>query len=73
MTTIARARELPATSPSTARTTLTAEYAALLALVDGLTPADWAAPGSVLWRTLELQGDVETLRWLRPPHQEHHP
>lgn len=32
--------------------------------------ASQAVPGSVLWRRLELQGDVETLRWLRPPDQE---
>ena len=28
-----------------------------------------AVPGSVLWRRLELQGDTETLAWLRPPTQ----
>lgn len=42
--TILRARELPQTSPATARTHLTAEYAALVALVDGLGPQEWAAP-----------------------------
>jgi len=26
-----------------------------------------ALPGSVLWRRLELLGDTESLRWLRPP------
>ena len=26
-----------------------------------------AVPGSVLWRRLELLGDLEHLRWLRPP------
>jgi LmbE family N-acetylglucosaminyl deacetylase len=30
-----------------------------------------AVPGSLLWRRLELQGDTENLRWLRPP-QPHH-
>lgn len=29
--------------------------------------ASQAVPGSVLWRRLELQGDTETLRWLRTP------
>ncbi|HHV20298.1 MAG TPA: PIG-L family deacetylase [Propionibacterium sp.] len=29
--------------------------------------ASQAEPGSVLWRRLELQGDREVLRWLRPP------
>lgn len=29
--------------------------------------ASQAVPGSVLWRRLELLGDVEHLRWLRPP------
>ena len=29
-----------------------------------------AVPGSLLWRRLELLGDVENLRWLRP-HREH--
>ena len=26
-----------------------------------------ALPSSVLWRRLELLGDTESLRWLRPP------
>lgn len=30
-----------------------------------------AVPGSLLWRRLELLGDVENLRWLRPPHPDH--
>jgi LmbE family N-acetylglucosaminyl deacetylase len=30
-----------------------------------------AVPGSLLWRRLELLGDVENLRWLRPPHTHH--
>lgn len=30
-----------------------------------------AVAGSVLWRRLELQGDTEHLRWLRPPSQGH--
>jgi LmbE family N-acetylglucosaminyl deacetylase len=30
-----------------------------------------AVPGSLLWRRLELLGDIENLRWLRPP-QPHH-
>ena len=30
-----------------------------------------AVPGSLLWRRLELLGDVENLRWLRPPHPHH--
>ena len=30
-----------------------------------------AVPGSLLWRRLELLGDVENLRWLRPPHHHH--
>lgn len=42
--TAGRARELPQTPPSVARTNLTAEYAALVALVDTLTPEDWARP-----------------------------
>lgn len=29
--------------------------------------ASQALPGSVLWRRLELLGDTESLRWLRPP------
>ncbi|TFC44393.1 PIG-L family deacetylase [Cryobacterium sp. TMT1-21] len=29
--------------------------------------ASQAVPGSVLWRRLELLGDAENLRWLRPP------
>lgn len=33
--------------------------------------ASQAVPGSVLWRRLELQGESETLRWLRPPTDEH--
>lgn len=32
-----------------------------------------AVPGSVLWRRLELQGDAEHLRWLRPPSLGHRP
>ena len=43
-TTTRRARELPQTSPSAARTNLTAEYAALVTLVDGLGPEQWRAP-----------------------------
>jgi len=27
-----------------------------------------ALPSSVLWRRLDLLGDIESLRWLRPPH-----
>jgi LmbE family N-acetylglucosaminyl deacetylase len=30
-----------------------------------------AVPGSLLWRRLELLGDIENLPWLRPP-QPHH-
>jgi LmbE family N-acetylglucosaminyl deacetylase len=30
-----------------------------------------AVPGSLLWRRLELLGDIENLRWLRPPHPHH--
>jgi LmbE family N-acetylglucosaminyl deacetylase len=29
-----------------------------------------AVPGSVLWRRLELLGDTEHLRWLRPPSRD---
>jgi LmbE family N-acetylglucosaminyl deacetylase len=29
--------------------------------------ASQAVPGSILWRRLELLGDQEVLRWLRPP------
>lgn len=29
--------------------------------------ASQAVPDSILWRRLQLQGDVEPLRWLRPP------
>ena len=29
--------------------------------------ASQALPGSILWRRLELLGDTESLRWLRPP------
>ena len=32
-----------------------------------LAHASQAVPTSVLWRRLELLGDVEHLRWLRPP------
>ena len=39
----------------------TAQHAASLA------HASQAVPGSVLWRRLELLGDTESLRWLRPP------
>ena len=31
-----------------------------------------AVPGSLLWRRLELLGDIEYLRWLRRPHPHHH-
>lgn len=45
MTTITlRARDLPQTPPSVARANLGSEYAALLTLVDGLTPQEWATP-----------------------------
>jgi len=27
-----------------------------------------AVPGSLLWRRLDLLGDIEFLRWLRRPH-----
>ena len=29
-------------------------------------------PGSVLWRRLDLLGDIEYLRWLRRPNPHHH-
>lgn len=42
--TLTRAREIPQTPPAAARATLTAEYAALLTLVEGMGPEDWARP-----------------------------
>ena len=30
-----------------------------------------AIPSSLLWRRLELLGNIENLRWLRPPHPHH--
>ncbi|WP_432558124.1 maleylpyruvate isomerase family mycothiol-dependent enzyme [Granulicoccus sp. GXG6511] len=39
-----RARELPQTDPATARANLTAEFVALIDLVDGLAPDDWTRP-----------------------------
>jgi LmbE family N-acetylglucosaminyl deacetylase len=33
-----------------------------------LTHASQISPTAILWRRLQLQGDCEHLRWLRPPH-----
>ena len=33
-----------------------------------LAHASQISPAAVLWRRLQLQGDSEHLRWLRPPH-----
>ncbi len=35
-----------------------------------LLHASQISPAAVLWRRLQLQGDCEHLRWLRPPQQE---
>lgn len=43
-TTMPRARELLQTDRASSRANLTAEYAALVALVDGLAPGDWSKP-----------------------------
>ncbi|MDO5677022.1 MAG: maleylpyruvate isomerase family mycothiol-dependent enzyme [Propionibacteriaceae bacterium] len=50
-----RAREVAQTLPSTARANLEAEYPALLAQVDALTPEQWGAPTDCVgWTVRDL-------------------